>query len=239
MLLVLALLTMVIGILGAVAQDDLKRLLSFTLVSHIGYMLFGIAVANEVGLAATIFYVAHHITVQTALFLVAGLVEQRGGTTSLDRLGSLAKLAPALAIVFFVPALNLSGIPPLSGFLGKVGLLQAGIDRATPLAYAVVAAGLVTSLLTLYAIITAWNKAFWQPAPEPLPDVRTPRSMFAAATSIVAVSVSITVFAGPLYSYAEHAATDLVARSPYISSVLVHGDRGDGQSDEAAGGDES
>lgn len=63
--------------------------------------------------------------------------------------------------------------------------------------------------------------------------------MFAAATSIVAVSVSITVFAGPLYSYAEHAATDLVARSPYISSVLVHGDRGDGQSDEAAGGDES
>ncbi|MBN8883168.1 MAG: Na+/H+ antiporter subunit D, partial [Salana multivorans] len=108
-LLVLAILTMLVGILGAVAQDDLKRLLSFTLVSHIGYMLFGIALASDVGLAATIFYVAHHITVQTALFLVAGLVEQRGGTTSLDRLGSLAKISPALAIVFFVPALNLSG----------------------------------------------------------------------------------------------------------------------------------
>lgn len=234
-LLVLALLTMVIGILGAVAQDDLKRLLSFTLVSHIGYMLFGIALANEVGLAATIFYVAHHITVQTALFLVAGLIEQRGGTTSLDRLGSLAKVAPALAILFFVPALNLSGIPPLSGFLGKVGLLQAGVDRGTPLAYAVVAAGLITSLLTLYAIIKAWNKAFWQPAPEPLPDVRTPRSMFAAATSIVAVSVSITVLAGPLYTYAEKAATDLMERTPYISAVLVNGERGDGPSDEASG----
>ncbi|GMA32749.1 hypothetical protein GCM10025875_27410 [Litorihabitans aurantiacus] len=144
-LLVIALLTMVVGILGAVAQDDLKRLLSFTLVSHIGYMIFGVAVASQVGLAATVFYVAHHITVQTALFLVTGLIEQRGGTTSLARLGGLAKLAPALAIVFFIPAMNLAGIPPLSGFLGKVGLLQAGIDLGTPLGYAVVAAGLLTS----------------------------------------------------------------------------------------------
>lgn len=110
-LIVLSILTMVIGILGAVAQNDLKRLLSFTLVSHIGYMLFGIAIANQVGLAATIFYVAHHITVQTALFLVAGWIEQRGGTTSLDELGGLAKLAPMLAVVFFVPAMNLAGIP--------------------------------------------------------------------------------------------------------------------------------
>ncbi len=164
-LLWIALLTMVIGILGAVAQDDLKRLLSFTLVSHIGYMIFGIAVANEIGLAATIFYVAHHITVQTALFLVAGLIEQRGGTTSLDKLGGLAKMAPALAILFFIPAMNLAGIPPLSGFLGKIGLLQAGAQLGTPLAYGVIAAGLITSLLTLYAIVKAWNKAFWQTAP--------------------------------------------------------------------------
>lgn len=233
-LLVLALLTMVVGILGAVAQDDLKRLLSFTLVSHIGYMLFGIAVATDVGIAATIFYVVHHITVQTALFLVAGLIEQRGGTTSLDRLGSLVKVAPALAIVFFVPAMNLAGIPPLSGFLGKVGLLQAGVQLGTPLAYAVVAAGLLTSLLTLYAIVKAWNKAFWQPAPAPLPDVRTPRTTFGAATAIVTVSCALTFLAGPLYGYAQNAAHDLTARSPYIDAVLVNGDRGEGRSPEVA-----
>src|SRR5919107_5037227 len=86
--------TMVIGILGAVAQNDIKRLLSFTLVSHIGYMIFGIALSSEAGVAAAVFYVVHHITVQTTLFLVVGLVERRGGTTSLDDLGGLAKIAP-------------------------------------------------------------------------------------------------------------------------------------------------
>ncbi|PWD50910.1 Na+/H+ antiporter subunit D [Serinibacter arcticus] len=232
-LLWLALLTMVVGILGAVAQDDLKRLLSFTLVSHIGYMIFGIAVSSQVGLAATIFYVAHHITVQTALFLVTGLIEQRGGTTSLAKLGGLAKIAPALAIIFFVPAMNLAGIPPLSGFLGKVGLLQAGVDLGTPLGYAVVAAGLLTSLLTLYAIIKAWNKAFWQTAPASLPEVRTPKGMFGPAAAIVAASCAITFLAGPLYTYADNAADDLRARSPYIDAVLVDGERGDGQSNDA------
>src|SRR5690606_18240407 len=130
-------------IVGAVAQDDLKRLLSFTLVSHIGYMVFGVALANKAGLSAAIFYVAHHITVQTALFLVAGLIERRGGTTSLEKLGSLGRLTPALAVLFFVPAMNLAGIPPMSGFLGKIGLLQAGAELGTPLAYAGVAAGLL------------------------------------------------------------------------------------------------
>jgi len=113
-LMCLALATMVVGILGAVAQNDIKRLLSFTLVSHIGYMIFGISLATQAGLGASIFYVAHHITVQTTLFLVVGLVERRGGSTSLDRLGGLAKIAPGLAVLFFIPAMNLAGIPPVS-----------------------------------------------------------------------------------------------------------------------------
>ena len=110
------------GILGAVAQTDIKRMLSFTLVSHIGYMMFGIAPGHaRPGYSGAIFYVAHHITIQTTLFLVLGLVERRGGSTSLIRLGGLARLAPLLGVLFFVPAMNLAGIPPMSGFLGKVG----------------------------------------------------------------------------------------------------------------------
>lgn len=236
-LLVLAIASMVIGIIGAVAQDDLKRLLSFTLISHIGYMIFGIAVSNSIGLSAAIFYVAHHITVQTALFLVAGLIERRGGTTSLENLGSLARVAPALAVLFFVPAMNLAGIPPMSGFLGKIGLLQAGVDAATPLAYIGVAAGLLTSLLTLYAIIKAWNKAFWQESPEPLPDTTIPRSMFGPAAALAAVGLLFAIGGGPLAQYTGSAADDLRARTPYIDAVLVDGERGGGTSDEAAGDD--
>ncbi len=129
MLLVAAVLTMLVGILGAVAQDDIKRILSYTLVSHIGYMLFGIALGNQAGgVSAAIFYVVHHILVQTTLFLVTGLVELRAGSTSLKSLGGLIGIAPPLtSLLYFIPpAMNLSGIPPLSGFLGKVGLIQAG-----------------------------------------------------------------------------------------------------------------
>ena len=162
LLMVAALLTMVVGILGAIAQSELKRMLSFTLVSHIGYMIFGIGVATVAGFSGAIFYVVHHITIQTALFLVLGLVERYAGSTSLLRLGGLARLAPLVGVLFFVPAMNLAGIPPMSGFLGKVGLIDAGLQLGTPLAWALVGTSVVTSLLTLYAVGKAWNLAFWR-----------------------------------------------------------------------------
>lgn len=105
-----SLLTMIVGILGAVAQDDIKRMLSFTLVSHIGYMTFGIAIGSVAGFSSAVFYVAHHITIQTTLFLVAGLIERRGGSLALSELGGLSRAAPLLAVLFFIPAMNLAGL---------------------------------------------------------------------------------------------------------------------------------
>lgn len=160
-----ALLTMVVGILGALAQIDIKRMLSFTLISHIGYMIFGVAVGTQEALSATVYYVAHHIVIQTSLFLVAGLIERRGGSTNVDRLAGMAKISPLLALLYLVPALNLGGIPPFSGFLGKTGLLQAGVDQGDGLAYALVAGSVAVSLLTLLAMIRVWNRVFLR-APE-------------------------------------------------------------------------
>jgi multicomponent Na+:H+ antiporter subunit D len=125
-------------------------------------MVFGIALATKAAYSGAIFYVVHHITIQTALFLVLGLVERRAGSTSLIKLGGLARFTPVLGLLFFVPAMNLAGIPPMSGFLGKVALTEAGLRVDTPLSYAVVAAGMLTSLLTLYAVAKAWNLAFWR-----------------------------------------------------------------------------
>jgi multicomponent Na+:H+ antiporter subunit D len=278
-----ALATMVIGILGAVAQTDIRRILSFTLVSHIGYMLFGIALGTAGGLAGAIFYVAHHIAIQTTLFLVAGLVERTGGSTAMDRLGGLAQRSPFLAVLFFVPAMNLAGIPPLSGFIGKLGLLQAGVAEGSGQALALVAGGVVTSLLTLLAVARVWTRAFWRPATqepsadtaaaaaidaapaprEPVPvgdggagagerqtawlaawrrheDVATagtavratragavralrplPGVMVGVTAVMVAVTVSLTVVAGPLYGLTQRAAEDLVERTPYVESVFT------------------
>ncbi|MCW1248911.1 Na+/H+ antiporter subunit D [Acaricomes phytoseiuli] len=245
-LMIVALLTMVVGILGAIAQTDIKRLLSFTLVSHIGYMVFGLAMSSVLGLAAAVYYVVHHIIVQTSLFLVAGLIERRGGSTAIDRLGGLAKLAPLLGIVFFIPAMNLAGIPPFSGFLGKLGLLQAGSAMGTPLAWVLVGASVAVSLMTLLAIARVWNRVFWRSPqeaenPDPVllegldescragksqPGSRTKtgqrpaKLMFGSAIGLVALGLSLTVFAGPLMRFADLAAEDMLERRPYIGAVL-------------------
>ena len=155
-----ALLTMFVGILGALAQIDIKRMLSFTLISHIGYMIFGIAVGTPQALAAVVYYIAHHIVIQTSLFLVAGLIERRGGSTNVDRLAGMLRISPLLGVLYLIPALNLGGIPPFSGFLGKVGLLEAGIASGTWLDYLLVGVSVLVSLLTLLALIRVWNRVF-------------------------------------------------------------------------------
>ncbi|EWM65308.1 MULTISPECIES: Na+/H+ antiporter subunit D [Micromonospora] len=222
LLMVVAGLTMVVGILGAVAQSDLKRLLSFTLVSHIGYMIFGVALSSVAGLSGAIFYVVHHITIQTTLFLVAGLVEERAGSTDLRRIGGLARVAPMLGVLFFVPAMNLAGIPPFSGFLGKLGLLQAGVAAGGTLPAVLVGAGTLTSLLTLYAASRVWNIAFWRAprlASTTVP-ARLPGLMVGATTALVALGVLFTLAAGPLFQVTSNAATDLRERTPYVRAVL-------------------
>ena len=155
-----ALLTMIVGILGALAQIDIKRMLSFTLISHIGYMIFGIALGTQAALAAVVYYIAHHIVIQTSLFLVAGLIERRGGSTNVDRLAGMLKISPLLGVLYMIPALNLGGIPPFSGFLGKVALLEAGIEAGTWLSYLLVGVSVFVSLLTLMALIRVWNRVF-------------------------------------------------------------------------------
>lgn len=225
-----ALLTMLVGILGAIAQDDIKRMLSFTLVSHIGYMVFGIGVGSVAGYSAAIFYVIHHIAIQTTLFLVTGLIERYGGSTSLARLGGLGAAAPLLGILYFIPALNLAGIPPFSGFIGKVGLVQAGADLGTPLAYLLIAGAAATSLLTLYPMSRVWTRAFWRSEPEEVAahhaaaeqgsDKPLSIGVVAPTMGLVIIGCLITVVAGPLFAITDRAATDLVSTVPYVGAVL-------------------
>lgn len=244
---VLGILTMIVGILGAVAQDDMKRLLSFTLVSHIGFMLWGISLYTDIGITAAVFYALHHILVQTTLFLVSGLMEHLGGSTSLVYLHSLMRISPFLAALYLIPALNLVGFPPLTGFLGKYGLAMASVDTATPLAWALLAAGLITSLLTLYVVLKVWNMAFWQTrddrekqmSTEELEERRDRQRsgrfavMSGATTALVVVSIVMTIGAGPVYSYLDRLGRDQIAVLPYTSAVLGDEGRGEGDSKKA------
>ncbi|MEV7632815.1 Na+/H+ antiporter subunit D [Microbacterium sp. NPDC089318] len=229
LLLIVALATMVIGVLGAVAQAELKRILSFTLVSHVGYMIFGLAIATEDAIGATVYYIVHHIVVQTTLFLAVGLIERKAGSTSILRVSGLMKAAPLLAVLYFVPAINLGGLPPFSGFIGKVALFEAAASVGTPLMIVLIFGGILTSLLTLYALMRAWNLAFWReddgaaendgrieylgnaPAADEQGEKREiPAIMTYATAGMVAVTVALTVFAGPLYALCDRIGTGLL-----------------------------
>ena len=236
-LMIVAGLTMIVGILGALVQSDIKRMLSFTLISHIGYLVFGLALGSVIGMAATIYYVVHHITIQTTLFLVTGLIERRAGTANVDRLGGLAKISPLLGLLFFIPAMNLASIPPFSGFVGKLGMMQAGIAENTWITWTLVIASVVTSLLTLLAVARIWSRGFWRRAEEvesvePILQQKTlahtraankrllPAAMVAPTALLTGMTLAFTVLAGPLMDFSRAAAQDMYERTPYLEAVL-------------------
>src|SRR5690606_33205756 len=138
--------TMVIGVLGAIAQNEIKRILSFHIVSQVGYMITAIGIGGPLALSAAMFFVLYHVPTKSSLFLVEGIVEHGARTSHLDKLSGLVHRAGWLAALFLLSALSLAGIPPFSGFVAKLGVITAGLDAGEHVA---VGAAIVTSLLTL------------------------------------------------------------------------------------------
>ena len=217
-------LTMVIGVLGAVAQKDMKRILSFHIVSQIGYMVMGLALFTVAGVAAAIYFIVHQVVVKTALFLTGGLVEHVGGSSRLNRVGGLLGSAPVVAVLFLIPALSLAGFPPMSGFVGKFALLDAGVGDAS---YWVVAAAVVAAFLTLFSMTKIWAGVFWSPKErEPVGDAQPvgrlggPALMVLPTAALVVITILLGVFAGPVYDVVTRAATGLLDPAIYRAEVL-------------------
>jgi len=215
-------LTMVVGVLGAIAQNDIKRILSFHIVSQIGYMILGLGLLTVAGIAGAVFYIVHHIVVKTALFLAGGLVEHSTGSGSLARVGGLARRSPMIALLFLVPALSLAGLPPLSGFVAKLSLAEAGFAADH---YLIVAVSLLVGLLTLFSMSKIWGGVFWGEVEPVVPDgaatkLRSPRLMTASTAALVALSLFVAVAARPIYDLCERAAEGLLDPTSYVAEVL-------------------
>ena len=228
LLLLVAGLTMVTGVLGAAAQNDFRRILSFHIVSQIGYMILGLALFTPLALAGAVFYIAHHIIVKTNLFLVSGLIFHLRGSFQLQELGGVYRQYPLVAVLFAIPAFSLAGIPPLSGFWAKFILIKAGIETGQ---HAVVAVALAVGLLTLYSMTKIWAEVFWKEAGT-LPDAAH-RLTSAEATSwkqswplllpiifLAAITVGIGFLPHLLFELSHRAAEQLLDQSLYIEAVL-------------------
>ncbi len=225
LLLVVASLTMVIGVLGAIAQDDMKRILSFHIISQIGYMLFGLAINTPAGIAAAVFFTMHQIPVKTSLFLVNGIVETHTGTAALSSLGGMIRRHPGTAVLFGLAAMSLVGVPPFSGFFGKVALITAGFGTEL---WLVTGVAVAVSVLTLFSMVKIWAGIFWgdEPTETPIdksvftPPERTPKLMLGATVGLVALVVAIGVFAEPLLDLTSRSATELTGdTAAYVEAV--------------------
>jgi len=215
--------TMLFGVLGAMCQWEIRKILSWHIISQVGYMLMGIGLAAsgaglaEMAVTATIFYVVHHIIVKCSLFLIGGIGGRVAGTQELERMGGLVELAPGVAALFLVAAFSLAGMPPFSGFLAKLALVRTGLAGGHGV---VVAVSLVTSLLTLYSMTKIWSYAFWR-----APSVEKPAGRYRALMLPTAVLVAFTIFMGvvaqPFLRLAGDAARDLVNPAAYQTAVGV------------------
>ena len=240
---VLAALTMVTGVIGAVAQGEMRRLLSFHIVSQVGYALMGLAIFTPLAVSGAIYFVLHVAVAKTALFLATGYVLAVCGETRLKRIGGLLRSSPLLAGLFLVAALSLAGLPPFSGFFAKFALVKAGLEAGE---FALVAVALLVSVLTLFSMTKIWNEAFWKADPDAMNGAvsvvhavhSSPRTSVSDGdvaralplstrlfyllplAALVVLTVALGVGAQAVFELTDRAAQQLLDPSAYIHAVL-------------------
>ncbi len=214
--------TMVIGVLTAASQYDIRKILSFHIISQIGYMIMGLGIFTVAGIAGAIFFMAHNIIAKTNTFLVAGLINRVTGSYDLKEIGGLYKVRPWLSILFIIPAFGLAGIPPLSGFFGKLILISAGFSAGE---YVISFIALAVGLFTLFSMVKIWNEAFWKPKPEGLPQFKgendkLPLSMVIPVVFLGLITLTMGFAVKPILEIAMDAAAQLLDPKVYIQAIM-------------------
>lgn len=211
-----ALLTMVIGVLGALAQSSLKRILSVHIMSQVGYMLWGLCLFSPLALAATIFFMIHNMIIKANLFLISGVIEKSEETNQLLSLGSLFKQQKVFSFLFFLSALSLAGLPPLSGFFAKLFLLRAGIEFEDWLGVGVAVS---VSLMTLISMSKIWNEVFLMEKKQ-ASSLKLSKAGLISIVALSLVSLAFAFYSGPIFKIFLEAGESLFYTNDYVTAVL-------------------
>lgn len=210
--------TMFIGVLGAVSRYRVSEILTYHIASQIGYMGLALGMYTTASFAATILFLAHNILVKSALFLVGGVIIRANGTDELARTGGLWRAAPWLGIAFFLLAASLAGLPPMSGFWGKLYIVQAGFESERWVLGTLAA---FAGILTLMSMLKIMLACFWRgEAATPVRWDTGARRMTWVCLAAAALSLGIGLAAGPATKLALHAAEELRDRAGYSERVL-------------------
>lgn len=212
-------LTMVIAVLGALSRQFIRGILSFHILSQIGFMVLAVGLFTPLSYVAAIFYIIHHIVVKASLFLIGGVAATLNGTDNLARGGRLWRLTPWLGILFLAQALSLAGLPPLSGFWGKYVILVVGLEQGR---YILVGAALVASLLTLMSMLKIWNATFWSEGSDAVVNLDHSRwkRMTWVVGGLAVISLGIGLGAEGVMQVAQKAAGQVLDQQGYAAAVL-------------------
>jgi len=211
-----------VGVLMAFAQYELRRLLSFHIVSQVGYMVAALSLSTSAGIAAAIFFALHNILVKSSLYFAADELERFNGSRDLRRM-NWYRSDRVLALLFCIAAFSIAGVPPLSGFFGKLSVFQAVYAEGAigPLALLVIA-----SFFTLASMVKIWNFAFQETPENPRPDDTgelRPAARLLPLGLIAAVSVAMGIGAGWMGRYTRAASIQVLDTGGASREVILPG----------------
>jgi multicomponent Na+:H+ antiporter subunit D len=228
---IIAIATMLTGAFGAMNKSSIRRMLSYLIVCHIGYLIAGLGLYSELALAGIVFYLFHDIIIKSNLFLISGIIYKIRSSTDIRRLGGLYKDYPKLSLLFIIVFLSLAGIPPLSGFWPKINLIQDAFNSNN---YAVIFAIIFASFVTLLMVAKIWSEVFWKNTPKAESDVIkddtfAPLPFIKKITLILPIIILtiVTLYIGFNAEYisqiANRIAHEMIDTSSYIDAVLKAG----------------
>ncbi len=215
---IMAALTMALGVLGAVAYWDIKRILTYNVIVGVGFILAGFASFNEAGLTGSVYYLIHDMIVKALIFLIGGTIIYLTGTNKIKEISGLIRLFPLLGWMFFITALSLAGIPPLSGFIGKIFITTGTFENHYLWLGGV---GLASSLMVLYSLMKIFMNCFWgyTNLTEEKESAVT-KALLAPMVILTVLTIILGLGAEGIQPYVAMAVNDLLNPAIYIEAVL-------------------
>lgn len=210
--------TLVVGSMGAIAYKDMRLIASYNVVIAVGFMLVGLAIGTTVAIEGSIYYIVHDMIAKAMLFLLVGTMISLTGKTKINEISGLIKNYPLLGWMFFIVTCSLAGIPPLSGFVGKILVGQGAIESG---AYILLALAFLSSIVVLYSLLRIFLNTIFGETIISLED-ETPLKfgeifpIFLLGIGTLALGLGAEVVA----DYVSDAANTLTNPSIYIDAIL-------------------
>ncbi len=215
---IMAALTLIGGSLGAIAFNDIRTIAAYNVVIAVGFILVGLAIATPAAMEGAIYYLIHDMVAKALLFLLVGTMITLSGTSKMAGMSGLMKNYPLLGWSFFITMLSLAGIPPLSGFIGKVLISAAAIDSGS---YGLLALALLSSIFVLYSLLRIFKNCFWGEtivSKEEQPPLR--KGVLWPCLALVLLTIGIGLGTEGMAPYVTDAAETLLNPEIYIDAVL-------------------